>query len=422
MKKKLITVGVLLLTIFALVGCDTSETTTTTTTSSDTTTTTTTTTTTSQNLITNTATALSNSIPEECSLIEIVDGWVPVWCDEFSYTGAVDPTKWSVVVGGGGFGNNELQYYTSRTENLYVDGDYLHIVGQKESYNGYNYTSAKIWTVNTEDWRYGKFEMRAQLPYGTGTWPAFWMMPSSSRYGGWPNSGEIDIMEHVGYDMDVVHGTIHTERYYGSNGRGSSTDSLIIQNTIPSIDVSNEFHTYSIIWDETSITWYFDGYQFAQVAYNPLLSKTYLYDTSVDWPFDQYFYLILNLAIGGNWGGVQGVDDSIFPQTYLVDYVRVYQQDYVYGDVAAPSAPTTPHVMNVQSTTAYLTWGEASDDGNIAKYYIYVNGVLQDKTSVPGVLLRGLKAGEDNMIMIFAEDYAGNFSDPLETVITTPSS
>lgn len=419
MKKKIITLGVMILTIIALVGCETVTTSTTTTTTSSDTTTTTTTTTTSGELITNTATALSNSIPSECSSIEVVDGWVPVWCDEFNYTGGVDSTKWNVVTGGGGFGNSELQYYTSRTDNLYVDGDYLNIIGKKESFGGSNYTSAKIWTNGKIDWKYGKFEMRAMLPAGRGTWPAFWMMPSTSKYGGWPDSGEIDIMEHVGYDMNVVYGTIHTDRFNGANGRGGSTNSLITQNVLASIDVANEFHVYGIEWDENSITWYFDGHEYASESYSPYLSQTVLYDTSVDWPFDQYFYLILNFAIGGTWGGAQGVDDTIFPQSYIVDYVRVYQQDYVYGDSEAPHNPTNPRVLYQTGTSAYLIWTASADDKKVAKYYVYVNGVLAKKTSVTGVLLTNLKADDTNMIVIIAEDYAGNLSTPLETAIIT---
>jgi len=423
--KKIIAFGVLFLFVFAFSGCELSSTTTTTTTSQtseDTTTTTTTTATTTTSTSTissNTAIPLVNQIPEECSSIAVEDGWVPVWCDEFTYTGGIDTTKWSYQTGGGGFGNNEAQYYTSRQDNLYVDGEYLNIIARHESYNGYNYTSSKIWTVNTENWRYGKFEMRAKIPFGRGTWPAFWMMPQVSKYGGWPKSGEIDIMEHVGYDMNEVYGTIHTERFNGSNGRGGNASLLVTQGLIPVIDVANEFHTYGIIWDETSISWYFDGYKFAEEGYDPYLSQSVLYDTTVDWPFDQYFYLILNLAIGGNWGGAQGIDDTIFPATYTIDYVRVYQQDLLSDDSQTPTSPTSPHIAYQNGTTAYLIWTPSEDDNRIARYYVYVNGALSKKTTVPGVQLNGLRADDVNMIVIIAEDYAGNLSNPLETAIVT---
>jgi len=408
MIKKIIVIGLIITLAVVFVGCDSLNTTTLTTTSPTNITNTTT-----------SATPLTDLIPEECTSIDITDGWVPVWCDEFNYTGGVDTTKWSVVTGGGGFGNQEAQYYTNRTENLYVDGENLKITALKESYGSSQYTSAKIWTVNTESWKYGKFEMRAKIPFGRGTWPAFWMMPQTSRYGGWPNSGEIDIMEHVGYDLNNILGTIHTERFNGSNGRGGSASILETQGLVPTIDVVNEFHTYGIIWDETSIRWYFDGYQYASVGYNTNLAGTVLYDTTVDWPFDQRFYLILNLAIGGTWGGAQGIDDTIFPTTYTIDYVRVFQQDYESQDTQSPTTPTNPRVLRKSEGTAYLTWQASTDDMKVARYYVYVNGILQDKTPVNGILLTGLTLDSDNMIIIIAEDYVGNLSDALETIITT---
>jgi beta-glucanase (GH16 family) len=414
MTKKILVLALVFVFSFVFLGCD--NLTTSTTTETSTTTTSTQTTTTTQ--ITNTETPLTDLIPEECSLIEVVDGWVPVWCDEFSYTGTVDPTKWTVNVKKADT-NDEKQYYTNRTENLYVDGDNLIITALKESYGGLAYTSSKIWTKDTQSFKYGKFEMRAMIPYGRGTWPAFWMMPSASKYGGWPDSGEIDIMEHVGYDLNNVVGTIHTERFYGGNGRGGDTSLIESRGLVPLIDVVNQYHTYSVIWDETSITWYFDDVEYAKVAYSSSIGGTANYDTSVDWPFDQNFYLILNLAIGGTWGGAMGIDDTIFPTSLTVDYVRVYQQDYVSEDTQAPSAPSNPHIVKQSGTSVYLTWTEAEDDMNIAKYYIYVNNALVKKSGVPGVLITNLKLDYDNYITIIAEDYAGNLSMPLETVITT---
>lgn len=421
MTKKLMLFGVAFLFLFLLIGCDTSTTTTTTASvSTDTSETTTTTTTTSSTTGTTLSTSsLIDFIPEECSTIPIEDGWVPVWCDEFNYTGGVDMTKWSYVIGGGGYGNEELQNYTSRSNNIYVDGEYLKIIALNETYYSEDYTSAKIWTRYDQSWKYGKFEMRAMLPAGRGTWPAFWMMPTTSAYGGWPNSGEIDIMEHVGYDMNEIHGTIHTERFWGSNGRGGSATILVTQEIVPPMLVAEEFHTYGIEWDETSITWFFDGHEFASVGYNAYFSQSALYDTSVDWPFNQNFYLILNLAIGGTWGGAQGVDDTIFPATFTIDYVRVYQQDYIAGDSQIPSAPTNPSIVYTSGTTAYLIWNEAEDDKNIASYFITLNGLPLKITSVPGIRITNLVDDFDNIIAIYAEDYAGNVSSPLEVLIST---
>jgi beta-glucanase (GH16 family) len=225
-------------------------------------------------------------------------------------------------------------------------------------------------------------------------------------------------MEHVGYDPNVVHGTLHTERFYSTNGRGHSTDSLIDNGTLASIDVLNEFHTYGIIWNNTSIEWFFDGYSLGSVSYEPTKNQTYLLPTSVDWPFDQNFYIILNLAIGGNWGGAQGIDNTIFPATFVIDYVRVYQQDYISDDVENPSMPTRPQVLSIVDRTAYLTWTPSTDDNAIRRYNVFVNGNFKGFTSVNGIQLTALPSGQDNFIMFIAEDYAGNFSNAMETVIT----
>ena len=411
MIKKLLIFSLLSIALFTIVGCDLTT---------EATTETTVTTVSTANTTTNTA--LIETIPDECSTIEIVDGWVPVWCDEFEQETPdtiVDTTKWTYQTGGGGFGNQELQYYTGAdSDNVAITDGALVITALKEDYYTNEYTSTKIWTPATANWKYGKIEMRAKIPYGRGTWPAFWMMPSTSSYGGWPDSGEIDIMEHVGYDMNTVLGTLHTERFHGTDGRGGSTDSLIQAGTVASIDVVNVFHTYGIIWDEDKIEWYFDGYRFGTVEADQFWKNGYSYDTSVDWPFDQRFYLILNLAIGGTWGGAQGVDDSIFPATYTIDYVRVYQQDYWTGDTGAPSAVRNPRILWQSEKQAFITWTAATDDLHVKSYYIYINGVLSKKASVNGVLLTTLKLGFDNIVTIIAEDYAGNLSAPLELIVT----
>ncbi|MFH0992964.1 MAG: glycoside hydrolase family 16 protein [bacterium] len=458
MYKKILLSAVAALVLFASVGCDliktttatttptttetststTSSTTTESTTSETTTTAATTTTETTTTGTTTTGTeatmtALIDTIPEECSAIDVVDGWVPVWCDEFEAETPgtiIDTTKWSYQTGGGGFGNQELQYYTGADhDNIAIVDGSLVITARKETYASNNYTSSKIWTQTTANWKYGKFEMRAKLPSGRGTWPAFWMMPSTSKYGGWPDSGEIDIMEHVGYNMNTVLGTLHTDRFNGSNGRGGSTTSLITSGAITAINVADVFHTYGMIWTEEKIEWYFDGMLFGYVEFDPTEYTPYTYDTinqvyvfyneNVDWPFNQQFYLILNLAIGGTWGGAQGVDDSIFPTSLTVDYVRVFQQDKLYGDTDNPSMISRVRVIKQADRNVFLVWNPATDDKGIKQYYVYVNGVLHKKTTVSGVLISNLKLNDDNFISIIAEDYAGNWSDPFETIITT---
>ena len=234
-----------------------------------------------------------------------------VWSDEFEYDGAPDDAKWDYDIGGGGWGNNELQYYTSRTENVRVGNGVLTIEARLENYGGAKYTSTRIITKNKGDWLYGKIEVKAKLPSGRGTWPAIWMLPTDWEYGDWPRSGEIDIMEHVGYDQGVVHGTVHTEAYNHSIGTQVG-DQMEVS------DCSDEFHVYWIEWTTDIIDFYIDDskyFTFMKVAQD-----------YTKWPFDKRFHLLMNIAVGGSWGGIYGVDDSIFPQTLQIDYVRVYQR------------------------------------------------------------------------------------------------
>ncbi len=241
------------------------------------------------------------------------------WSDEFDYTGLPDPARWGYDVGGGGWGNNELQYYTeNRQENARVEDGRLVIEAVKEAYGGRDYTSARLVSRDKGDWLYGRFEIRAKLPAGRGTWPAIWMLSTDWVYGGWPRSGEIDIMEHVGYDMQRIHGTIHTDDF--NHTRGTQ-----IGNSILASNVDTEFHVYAMEWRPHRIDIFMDGLRYFTVTDN---------GTGVGaWPFDQRFHLLMNIAVGGDWGGAQGVDDSIFPQRMEVDYVRVYSiDDYAYAD------------------------------------------------------------------------------------------
>jgi beta-glucanase (GH16 family) len=232
-----------------------------------------------------------------------------VWSDDFEYNGAPDNEKWGYDIGGHGWGNNELQNYTNSRTNSFVQDGKLTIKAVKS--NG-SWTSARLVTKGKGDWLYGRIEVKAKLPEGRGTWPAIWMLPTDWAYGGWPASGEIDIMEHVGYDFGTVHGTIHTEAFNHSIGTqlGKSID---VEN------VSTEFHVYAIDWTEDEIVWYVDGVEYYRIE-NP--NKTYK-----EWPFDKRFHLILNIAIGGNWGGAQGIDPNLNEATMEIDYVKVFQKD-----------------------------------------------------------------------------------------------
>jgi len=243
-------------------------------------------------------------------MVQEESNWTrPVWSDEFNRGSSVDSTKWSVTDSGSGNGNNELQWYTTRSDNIFVDDGVLKIVGKREEYGGKPFTSAKITSKDMGDWGPGvRIEIRAKLPLGVGTWPALWMMPTDSDFGGWPKSGEIDIMEAVGRSHGKVFGTIHTDAYNHMRGthKGKSfyTD-------------YSEWHTYALHWEEDKLLWFADGNLYNTFAPDDVESWS-------KWPFSRRFYLILNLAIGGNLGGsVKFYDDQVME----IDYVRVYCLD-----------------------------------------------------------------------------------------------
>ncbi len=258
-----------------------------------------------------------------------------VWSDEFDVEGLPDPTKWSYDVGGDGWGNNELQYYTSdRLENARVEDGRLIIEAHRETFQNQNYTSARLVTKGKGDWLYGRIEVRAKLPRGRGTWPAIWMLPTDWNYGGWPDSGEIDIMEHVGYDMNNVHATVHTKSF-------NHTLNTQVGTSILTPNVDQKFYIYSLEWRPDRV--------------DVFLNDTHYFSFSNDeqgfasWPFDQRFHLLLNIAIGGNWGGLEGVDDSIFPQRMEVDYVRVYAFDEPNSGFVHPIPGSIPAVQFVSN-------------------------------------------------------------------------
>ncbi|GAB3805779.1 hypothetical protein GCM10028819_39720 [Spirosoma humi] len=236
-----------------------------------------------------------------------------VWSDEFAKAGLPDSTKWSYEVGGNGWGNNELQYYTARRpENARIENGKLIIEARKEEYKGQKYTSARLVTQNKATWTYGRVEAMAKLPKGVGTWPAVWMLGKSIATAGWPRGGEIDIMEHVGFDEGVIHGTVHTEAY--NHAKKTEKGKAVSVN-----DVTGSFHLYAIEWTADQIDFFVDDQKYYTVQ------KAVLGTSEAQWPFEQPFFLLLNVAVGGNWGGQKGVDETIWPQRMEVDYVRVYQ-------------------------------------------------------------------------------------------------
>ena len=244
------------------------------------------------------------------------EGQKLVWADEFNYVGKPDSSRWNYDLGDGcpdvcGWGNNELEYYTNDPKNVRVENDLLIIEAHKDSLGGKAYTSTRMVSKFKGDWLYGRIEVKAKLPKGKGTWPAIWMLSTEWKYGGWPASGEIDIMEHVGYDPGVVHGTIHTESY-------NHVKQTQKEGKITVADAQDVFHVYAIDWTKDKMDFYVDDKMYHSVSRAES-------DTFKEWPFDQKFHLIMNMAVGGNWGGAQGVDESIWPQKMEVDYVRIYQ-------------------------------------------------------------------------------------------------
>ncbi len=237
--------------------------------------------------------------------------WKLVWSDEFNNVGLPDTTKWGYDVGGHGWGNNEAQYYTNGdTNNVFAQNGILSIIARKEKKQGKEYSSTRMVTRGKADFTYGRIEIRAKLPKGRGTWPAGWMLGSNLTEVGWPLCGEIDILEHVGFDPDTVVGSVHTVTYNHIKGTQKSKK-IFIKNPY------TEFHTYAIEWTAEKMIFLLDNM--------PYLTVQNEHKTDKEWPFDKPQYLLLDLAIGGNWGGEKGIDDTIFPVRMEVDYVRVFQ-------------------------------------------------------------------------------------------------
>ena len=234
-----------------------------------------------------------------------------VMADEFDSNGAPDSAIWDYNIGTGnnGWGNNELQYYTDRPENVTVQNGILIITAQKESYQGASYTSARLLTKGKFEQAYGRFEARIRVPYGQGMWPAFWLLGANSDSVSWPQCGEIDIMEFRGQEPSKMLGTVHGPGYSGGNAISKSYSLLDDR-------FDTNFHIYGIEWGPEYINFYVDDVLYNQITPN---------DVTGEWVFDHPFYIIINLAVGGNFVGTPN-SETVFPQSMLIDYVRVYKQ------------------------------------------------------------------------------------------------
>lgn len=290
-------------------------------------------------------------IPILPGMAEPPAGYELVWADEFDYTGAPDPAKWTHEIGGGGWGNNEKQVYTDSLDNSRADGEKLIIEVQQDNEGRTpNYTSARLVTRGMGEWKYGRIEARAKMPTATGTWSAIWMLAAEDIYGDnyWPDNGEIDILEHVGYEEDPlfkaikndpqlpnVHSTLHTIKRNHLSGQGIGESTFVP-------DATSAFHVYGMTWTEDKLEFDVNGVVYHTVLKEDVVPQRNPPDDPWEfWPFKEKFYLILNIAIGGNWGGhfnstiypedspygTNGIDhDAVWPQRMEVDYIRVYQQ------------------------------------------------------------------------------------------------
>jgi len=234
--------------------------------------------------------------------------WTLVWQDEFD--GAeIDNTKWRLDVGYTGDSNGELEIYTDRPENVYLEDGYLVIAALEENYRGYRYTSARLKTQGLHSWTYGRIEARIKIPSGQGLWPAFWMLGANYATVGWPACGEIDIMENIGKTPDTVRGTIHGPGYCRDEG-------IFADWTITGQRYADDFHLFAVNWEPGQISWFVDN-----TRYNTLTPES----VPGKWVFDHPYFIILNVAVGGYWPGYPDATTR-FPQHMYVDYVRVYSK------------------------------------------------------------------------------------------------
>lgn len=305
--------------------------------------------------------------------------WTLSWSDEFDGT-SLDAGKWVFDIGNSnGWGNAESEYYTDRPQNLTIENGNLVIHALQESYGGKTYTSARIKTYGKFSQAYGRVEARIRIPYGQGLWPAFWMLGDDINTAGWPQCGELDIMENIGKEPAIVHGTAHGPGYSGSNGIGASYS--LPGNT----RFADDFHVYAIEWEPAAVRWYVDN-----ALYKTLTPKDL--PANAKWVFDHPFFILLNVAVGGSWPGYPDAT-TVFPQTMQVDYVRVY--------TAAPAPkPAVAAVVNgagYQASIAPGSWftvfgTNLATNARVWRGDEIVNGALPTQLDGTQVLVNGSAA------------------------------
>ena len=233
-----------------------------------------------------------------------------VWSDDFKEN-VINEDNWTFEIWDAGRVNNEWQQYVENTDNYKLENGFLHIIVTKTGANEKGgYTSTRLMSKGKKEFKYGRIEFKAKMPKGVGTWPALWMLGANIDEKGWPKCGEIDVMEYVGFQSDTTHTNVHTQYQSGSTDFHVET---------PLVTAEEDFHIYGLTWTPDKLDFYLDDPQNITNSYAPSVK------TIDNWPFDQPFFMIMNFAVGGNWGGEKGVDDSIWPQEMVVDYVKVYQ-------------------------------------------------------------------------------------------------
>jgi len=307
--------------------------------------------------------------------------WQLVWQDEFNYNGVPDPTKWGYDTGNNGWGNNELENYTaSRTENARAENGTLIIEARRDWYQGIEYSSARLVTRTKGDWKYGRIEVKAKIPLGAGMWPAIWMLPTDWVYGGWPASGEIDIMENFalnGIKPYSIEGNIHTQSYNHTIGtnKGASKGNLS--------QIEDNYHIYAVNWYDNHLEFEVDG-----VVYFTFANE----GTWQTWPYDQRFHLILNVAVGGQLGTTP--DPAIFPKKMIVDYVRVYQD--------SPEVPSTTGLVTLYASEDFCDHSVGLSVGDYTKASLEKRGLADnDLSSIE--IAEGFRA-----VLFDGDNFSGN--------------
>nr|DAW63471.1 MAG TPA: hypothetical protein [Caudoviricetes sp.] len=322
-----------------------------------------------------------------------------IYSDEFNGNGDIDHSRWTREVHEAGWTNDEAQYYTDRIDNSYIENDKLVIKAMKEAYGNGQYTSARL--ISKESFLYGKFDIVAKLPTGKGTWPAIWMMPSDNLYGEWPKSGEIDIMENVGKDPEWIHGSLHSEKYNFRNGNQVTKKVSIPTNY-------SEYHTYSVIWTPEYLEFLVDEVSYQKHSYDeavePYRWKAY--------PYDKPYNILLNLAIGGNWGGE--IDDSIMPSFFYIDSVKVYDLGFTKYD---KTLPDKVEGLKFAETDNVLSWNYTHDNVAVKEYEITLNNGEILNTYNNYIVLNSIDTIGATSASVSSVDYSQNKSKPTQIQI-----